>query len=131
MILFASTFRRQGLAALPRVAKQVILFRFLTPDKRHKWMGVQQFILDPVPGAKEELVSRLRVSGPLPNPKAIRHWGQNFPFGKGVQGSVGIPRLVQLDDWLAPLGPSCPRCPYHPLLMARPALRDTDPMCHV
>ena len=29
------------------------------------------------------------------------------------------------------MGPSGPGCPYHPLLLARPALDAADPMCHV
>ena len=40
-------------------------------------------------------------------------------------------RFEHLDDWLAPVGPSGPGCPYHPLLLARPALDAADPMCHV
>ena len=106
MLLFASTLRHWGLAALPGVGKQVVLFRFLTRDERHKWVDVERFILDPLPGAKEELVSRPRGGGPLPNPRAISHWGQYFAFGKGLQGAVGLPRQEQLDDWLAPVGPS-------------------------
>ena len=81
--------------------------------------------------AKEELVSRPWGGGPLPNPRAINHWGQYFAFGKGLQGAVGLQRQKQLDDWLAPVGPSGPGCPYHPLLPARPALDDADPMCRV
>ena len=42
-----------------------------------------------------------------------------------------MPRFEQLDDWLAPVGPSAPGCKYHPLLLARPALDAADPMCHV
>ena len=57
------------------------------------------------PWAKDELVSRPRGDGPLPNPE-------------GLQGAVGLPRFEQLDDWLAPVGPSGPGCPYHPLQLA-------------
>ena len=131
MVLFASTLRHRGLAALPGLGKQVVLFRFLTPDERHKWVDVERFILDPLPGAKDELASRPRGDGPLPNPRAINHWGQYFAFGEGLQGAVGLPPFEQLDDWLAPVGPSGPGCPYHPLLLARPALDAADPMCHV
>ena len=131
MVLFASTLRHRGLAALPGVGKQVVLFRFLTPDERHKWVDVERFILDPLPGAKDELASRPRGDGPLPNPRAISHWGQYFAFGEGLQGAVGLPRFEQPHDWLAPVGPSGPGCPYHPLLLARPALDAADPMCHV
>ena len=73
MVLFASTLRHRGLAALPGVGKQVVLFRFLPPDERHKWVDVERFILDPLPGAKDELASRPRGDGPLPNPRAISH----------------------------------------------------------
>ena len=68
MVLFASTLRHRGLAALPGVGKQVVLFRFLTLDERHKWVDVERFILDPLPGVKDELASRPRGDGPLPNP---------------------------------------------------------------
>ena len=105
MVVFASTLRHRGLAALPGVGKQVVLFRFLTPDERHKWVDVERFILDPVPGAKDELASPPRGDGPLPNPRALSHWGQYFAFGEGLQGAVGLPRFEQLDDWLAPVGP--------------------------
>ena len=93
MVLFASTLRHRGLAALPGVGKQVVLFGFLTPDERHKWVDVEGFILDPLPGAKDELASRPQGDGPLPNPRAISHWGQYFAFGEGLQGAVGLPRL--------------------------------------
>ena len=131
LVLFASTLRHRGPAALPGVGKQVVLFRFLTPDERHKWVDVERFILDPLPGAKDELASQPRGDRPLPNPRALSHWGQYFAFGEGLQGAVGLPRFEQLDDWLAPVGPSGPGCPYHPLLLARPALEAADPMCHV
>ena len=131
MVLFASTLRHRGLAALPGVGKHVVIFRFLTPDERHEWVDVERFILDPLPGAKDELASRPRGDGPLPNPRALSHWGQYFAFGEGLQGAVGLPRFEQLDDWLAPVGPSGPGCPYHPLLLARPAPDAADPMCHV
>ena len=129
MPLFASTLRHRGLAALPGVGKQVVLFRFLTPDERHKWVDGERFILDPLPGAKDELASWPRGDGPLPNPRALSHWGQYFAFSEGLQGAVGMPRFEQLDK--APVGPSGPGCPYHPLLLARPALDAADPMCHV
>ena len=56
--------------------------------ERHKCVDIEQFILDPLPGAKEELVSRPRGGGPLPNPRAISHWGQYFAFGKGLQARL-------------------------------------------
>ena len=121
MVLFASMRRHRGLAALPGVGKQVVLFCFLTPDEHHKWVDVERFILDPLPGAKCELASRPRGDRPLPNPGAFSHWGQYFAFGKGLQGTVSRPQFEQLDDWLAPVGPSGPGCPYHPLLLARPS----------
>ena len=105
MVLFASTLRHRGLAALPGMGKQVVLFRFLSPDERHKWVYVEQFILDPLPGAKDKLASRPRGDGPLPNPWALSHWGQYFAFGEGLQGAVGLPRFERLDDWLVPVGP--------------------------
>ena len=40
MVFFASMARHRGLAALPGVGKQVVLFRFLTTDERHKWLDV-------------------------------------------------------------------------------------------
>ena len=86
---------------------------------------------DPLPGAKDELASWPRGDGPLPNPRALIHWGQYFAFGEGLQGAVGLPRFEQLDDWVAPVGPPGPGYPYHPLMLARPALDATDPMCHV
>ena len=52
MVLFASTLRHRCLATLPGVGKQVVLFRFLTPDERHKWMDVERFIPHPLLGAK-------------------------------------------------------------------------------
>ena len=116
MVLFASTVRHRGLAALPGVGKQVVLFRFLIPNERHKWVDVERFILDPLP---------------LPNPRALNHWGQYFAFGEGLQGAVSLPQFEQLDDWLAPVGQSGPGCPYHSLLLAKPALDAADPMCHV
>ena len=128
MLLFASTLRHRGLAVLQGVEKQVVIFRFLTPDELQKWVVLERFILDPRLRAKEQLVSRPRRGGPLPNTKAISHWGQYFAFGKGLQGAVGLPRHEQPDEWLAPIGPGCP---YHPLLLARPALDDAHPMCHV
>ena len=131
MVLFASTRRHRGLATLPGVGKQVVLFRFLTPDERHTWVDVERFILDPLPGAKDELASRPRGDGPLPNPRSLSHWGQYFAFGEGLQGAVSLLRFEQLDDWPAPLGPSGPGCPYHPLLLARRALDATEPMCPV
>ena len=132
MVLIASTLRHRRLAALPGMrGKQVNLFRFLTPDERHKWVDVERFIVDPLLGAKDELVSRPRGDGPLPNPKALIHRGQYFAFGEGLQGAAGLPRFEQLDDWLASVGPSSPSCPYHPLLLARPSLDAADPMCHV
>ena len=79
---------------LLRVGKKVVLFRFLTPDERHKWVDVP----DTVPEAKEEFVSRPRGGGPLPNPSAIGHQGQLFPFGKGLQGAVGVPQQDKLGD---------------------------------
>ena len=48
-----------------------------------------------------------------------------------MRGAIGLPRHEQLDDWLAPVGPSGPGCPYHPMLLAKPAVDDADPMCHV
>ena len=57
MFLFACTLRHPRLAALLGVGKHVVLFCLLTLDQRHKWVDVEQFILDPLPGAKEELVS--------------------------------------------------------------------------
>ena len=131
MVLFASSLRHRGLAALPRVGKQVVLFRFLIPDERHKWGDVERFILDALPRAKDELPSQPRGDGPLPNPTALSHSGQPLAFGEGLQGAVGLPRFEQLDDWLAPVGPSGPGCPYYPLLLARPSLDATDPRCHV
>ena len=131
MILFAATPRRRGLAALPGVGKQVVLFRFLTVDERHKWVHVEQFILDPLPGAKDELASRPWGDGPLPDPGALCHWGQYFAFGEGLQGVVGLPRFEQMDNYLAPVGPSGPGCPYHLLLLARPSVDAADPMYHV
>ena len=129
MLLFAPTLRHRGLAALPRVGKQVVLLHFLTPDERHKWVDVERFILDPLPAAKNELASRPRGDGPLPNPRALSHWGQYFAFGQGLQGAVGLPRFEQLDDWLV-LWSVTPRLPIPPLL-GRPALDAADPMCHV
>ena len=131
MVLFASTLIHRGLTALPGVGKQVVLFRFLTPDERHKWLDVDRFIFDPLPRAKDELASRPRGEGPLPNPKALSHWGQDFAFGEGLQGAVGLPRFEQLDDLAALVRPSGPGCPYHPLLLARPAQDAAYPMCNV
>ena len=98
MVLFASTLRHRGLAALPGMGKQVVLFCFLTPDERRKWVDVERFILDPLAGAEDELASRQRGDRPLPNPRALSHWGQHFAFGEGLQGAVGLPRFEQLDD---------------------------------
>ena len=39
--------------------------------------------------------------GPLPNPKALSHWGKYFAFGEGLQGAVGLPRFEHHDDKLA------------------------------
>ena len=130
MVLFPSTLRHRRLAALPGLGKQVVLFRLLTRDERYKWVDVEQFILDPLPGAKDELASRPRGDGPLPNPRGLSHWGQHFTFGKRLQ-AVGLLRFEMLADWLAPVVPSRPGCPYHPLLLARPAPDAADPMCHV
>ena len=94
-------------------------------------MELEPFILDPLPGGKDELATRPRGDWPLPNPRAISHWGHYFGFGEGLQGAVGLPRFEQLDDSLAPVGPSGPGCPYHSLLLARPALDAADRMCHV
>ena len=123
-MVFASTLRHRGLAAPPGVGKQVVLFRFLTPDERHKWVDVERFILDPLLGAKDELPSRPRGDGPLPNPQAISHWGPYFAFGEGLQGAVGLPRFE-------PVGPSGPGCPYHPLLLVRPALDGMAAQVHL
>ena len=82
MVLFASTLRRRGLAALPGVGKQVVLFRFLTHDERHKWVDVERFILDPLPGAKDELASRPRGDGPLPNPGLSATRGSTSPSAR-------------------------------------------------
>ena len=111
------------------MGKQVVLFRFLTPDERHKWVDVERFIPEPLPRAKDELASR--GDGPLPNSRALGHWAQYFAFGEGLQAAVGLPRFERLDAWLAPVGPSGRGCPYHPLLLATPALDAADPMCHV
>ena len=73
MVLLTSTLRHRGLAALPGVGKQVVLFRFLTRDEGHKWVDVERFILDPLPGAKDEMASRPQGDGPLPNPRALSH----------------------------------------------------------
>ena len=73
MVLFASTLRHRVIAALPGVGKQFVLFRFLTPDERHKWVDVERFIVDPLQWAKDELASRPRGDGPLPNPRALGH----------------------------------------------------------
>ena len=94
-------------------------------------MDVERFILDPLPRAKDELASRPWGDGPLPNPRALSNWGQYFAFGEGLLGAVGLPGFEKLDNWLAPVGPSSSGCPYHPLLLARPALDVADPMCHV
>ena len=105
MVLFASTLRHRGLTTLPGVEKQVVLFRFLTPDEGHKRVDVERFILDRLPGTKDELPSRPRGDGVLPNPGDLSHWGQYFAFGEEMQGAVGLPRFEQLDDWLDPVGP--------------------------
>ena len=94
-------------------------------------MDVERFILDPLPAAKEEFFSWPRGGGPLPNSKAISNRGHHFAFGKGLQGAVCLPQQEQLYDWRAPVGPSSTGCPYHPVLLARPALDDANPMCHV
>ena len=74
MILLASTMRHRGLAAPPRMGKQVVLFHFLTDGGHQKWVDVEPFIFDPLQGPKEELVSKPWGGGPLPaNPKAINH----------------------------------------------------------
>ena len=52
VVVFASTLRHRGLCALPGVGKQIVLFRFLTPDVRHQWVHEGRFIIDPLPGAK-------------------------------------------------------------------------------
>ena len=83
---------------------------------------MEQFILDPQRGAKEELVSRPRGDGLLPNSRAIGYWRHYFAFGKGKKGEVGLPRQEQLDDWLAPMGPSGPACSYHPRLPSQATL---------
>ena len=88
-------------------------------------MDLEPFIFDPLPRPKDELASRPRGDGPVPNPRALGHWGQYFAFG-----AVGLPRFEQLNDWLATVGPSGPSCPYHPLLLARPCVDAADPMCH-
>ena len=81
--------------------------------------------------AKEELLSRPRGAGPLPKPMAISHFGQYFAFGKGLQGIVGLPHQEKVDFWPASVVLLGLGCPYHPLLLAKPALDDTDAMCHV
>ena len=80
VLLFASNLRHRGLAALPRVGKQVVLFRFRTPGECHKWVDVERFILDPLPGGKEELVSRPRGGGPLPNFRLSAIGGSTLPL---------------------------------------------------
>ena len=104
MVLLVSMLRHRGLAALPGVGKQVVLFRFLIPDERHKWVDVERLILDPLPGANNELASQPRGDGPLPNRRALSHWGQFFAFSEELQGAVGVRRFEQLDDWLTPVG---------------------------
>ena len=41
--------------------------------ERHKWVDMERFILDPLPGAKDELASRPQGDGPRPNPRALSH----------------------------------------------------------
>ena len=60
-------------------------------------MDVERFILGPLPRAKDELVSRPRGHGRLPNPRALGHWGQYFAIYEVLQGAVGLPRFEQLD----------------------------------
>ena len=105
MLLFASTIRHRGLPALPGVGKQVVLFRFLTPDERHRWVDVEWFILDPLPRTKAELARHPAAStDPCPTPAASLTAGTCWPLvrdGRAVWAypvkiscSPGSPQLV-------------------------------------
>ena len=40
--------------------------------------------------AKDELASLPRGDWPLPNPRALSHWGKYFAFGEGLAGGDGF-----------------------------------------
>ena len=83
MLLFASTITHIGLPALPGVGKNVVLFRFLTPDERHRWVNIEGFILDPLPRTKAELAWHAAAStDPLSDPCSIPHWGHMLDLGE-------------------------------------------------
>ena len=88
MVLFTCTLRHRGLAALPGVGKQVVLFRFRTPYERHKWVDVERLTLDPLPGAKDDLRSRPRGDGLLPNPRALTHCGSTSPSERDYRAQL-------------------------------------------
>ena len=92
---------------------------------------MEHLILDPLPGAKDERVSRPQRGGPVPNRRAITYWGQYLTFGERLQGAVGLPLLEQLQVWPALVGPSQTGRPFHPMLLTRPYLEPQTPcaMC--
>ena len=62
-----------------------------------------------------------RGDRPLPTPSRILRSGQFFAFGQGLQVTVGLPSMRQIEASLAAIGRLGPGCPYHPLLLCRPA----------
>ena len=68
MVLFASTLRHQGLAVLLWVGKQVVPFRFLTSDERHKCVDVERFIVGPLQGPKMSWLHGHGEMGRCPTP---------------------------------------------------------------
>ena len=59
MFLLASTIRHRDLSVYPGVEKQVVLFGFPTPGKRHRRVDVEGFMLNLLPRTKAERARNL------------------------------------------------------------------------
>ena len=128
VVVFASTLIHHDLCALPGVGKQIVLFQFFAPDVRHQWVIEGRFMVDPLPGAKDELAHRPRGHGPLPAPFAPPHRGQFFAFGQGLQGTDGLPSMRQFEAWFAPSACRARAARTIPCYCVAPAADAGDPM---
>ena len=84
LLLCASTIRHRGLPALLGVGKQLVLFRFLAPDERHRWVYVERLIFAPLPRIKAKLASHPASSTEtLPDSCGIPHQGDMLTLDEG------------------------------------------------
>ena len=120
MVLFASTLRHRGLAALPGVGKQVVLIRFLTLDERHKRLDMERFVLDPHQGPRMSLLHGHAETGRCPTPVLSATRGSTSPLARDCRArsvcrglsswTTGLPLWVRQAPPIPPAdaGQACP-----------------------